>query len=503
MNSENIKNNDPIQLKQMIIFLKAELTKYEHKVKEYKDSYHYSVIENLEQENAQLTKENNDLRKQLHEMQRERYSPSVDAIWKTKTEWLPVNKQLNGVMKKLKDATDTNQTSHRKQERQITSLHKKVAAQKSSLEQFESRLVIFIQKATNQLHNQIENVSITHEERLRFEELRRRLLKKIEEKNIIIEKLQQEIVDMQEQNKISEDSIVMAVFKSESARTSKMLLHLEHQMKKVLAKSLDSEEKWEAKLNALEDVNQRFLRKIEEKDKIIEKLQHEITKAKEQKNMPEDNEIAAVLKSEFASTSKTLSQLEQQLKRMSSEYSDPEGKWEAKLNVIGDLNQRYLTEIEEKNNVIKKLQHEAKTSETLLQLECQLKDVLAKSSDFEEKWEAKSTVFEDVNQRYLKEIEEKNNKIEELQLEIKDLKKQKKIAKDNLSQVVSESVPSTSETLLLLERQMKEVLAKSLDYEVKLDAKLDIINDLELKLEQLSEEIDNIQDFDAMDENLN
>ena len=127
---------------------------------------------------------------------------------------------------------------------------------------------------------------------------------------------------------------------------------------------------------------------------------------------------------------------------------------------------------------------------------------MAKSLDAEKKWAAKLDVFGDMKQRYLKEIEEKNNKIEELQHEMIEVKKQKKIAEDNLSQAVSESDFSTSETLLLLERQMKEVLAKSLEYEVRLDAKLDVINDLELKLDQLSGEIDDIQDLGATDKNI-
>ncbi|MCG7335711.1 hypothetical protein MHZ95_10515, partial [Sporosarcina sp. ACRSM] len=143
-----------------------------------------------------------------------------------------------------------------------------------------------------------------------------------------------------------------------------------------------------------------------------------------------------------------------------------------------------------------------KTSDRLLQLEYQLKEVVAKSLDAEKKWAAKLDIFDDMKQRYLNEIEEKNSKIEGLQLEIKNLKEQKKIAEDNLSQAVSESDFSTSETLLLLERQMKEVLAKSLDYEVRLDAKLDVINDLELKLDQLSGEIDDIQDLGTTDKNI-
>ena len=62
---------------------------------------------------------------------------------------------------------------------------------------------------------------------------------------------------------------------------------------------------------------------------------------------------------------------------------------------------------------------------------------------------------------------------------------------------------STSETLLLLERQIKEVLAKSLDYEMKLDAKLDVLDTMEHILEQLTGEIDDIKDLGSADENIN
>ena len=74
-----------------------------------------------------------------------------------------------------------------------------------------------------------------------------------------------EIIDLKEQQKISEDSIVTTVLKSESAKTSELLLQLERQIKEGLAKSLDSEGKWEAKLAVFDEMKQRFLKEIDEK----------------------------------------------------------------------------------------------------------------------------------------------------------------------------------------------------------------------------------------------
>lgn len=54
---EQIKNNDPIQLKQMILFLKAELDKYEQKVQMYENSYPHSMLENLEQQMMSMQQE--------------------------------------------------------------------------------------------------------------------------------------------------------------------------------------------------------------------------------------------------------------------------------------------------------------------------------------------------------------------------------------------------------------------------------------------------------------
>lgn len=54
---EQIKNNDPIQLKQMILFLKAELDKYEQKVQMYENSFHHSILENLEQQMISMQQE--------------------------------------------------------------------------------------------------------------------------------------------------------------------------------------------------------------------------------------------------------------------------------------------------------------------------------------------------------------------------------------------------------------------------------------------------------------
>ncbi|WP_181898506.1 hypothetical protein, partial [Halobacillus trueperi] len=48
---------DPIQLQQRLIYYRAELDKYKKKVQDYQDNYHYSQLEQLKMENAELKEE--------------------------------------------------------------------------------------------------------------------------------------------------------------------------------------------------------------------------------------------------------------------------------------------------------------------------------------------------------------------------------------------------------------------------------------------------------------
>ena len=127
-------------------------------------------------------------------------------------------------------------------------------------------------------------------------------------------------------------------------------------MKEGITKSMDSEEKWEARLADFDDMKQRFLKEIEEKNNKIEELQLEIIDMKKQKELSEENNVATVLKTELAGTSKALLQLERQMEEGITKSLDSEEKWEAKLAVFKDVKQRYLQEIEEKNYKIEELQ---------------------------------------------------------------------------------------------------------------------------------------------------
>ena len=61
VDNQSVKNNDPIQLQQMIIFLRAELAKYKNEINRLRDSDYYSLVLRLERENVRLTRQNKEL----------------------------------------------------------------------------------------------------------------------------------------------------------------------------------------------------------------------------------------------------------------------------------------------------------------------------------------------------------------------------------------------------------------------------------------------------------
>ncbi|MER2090139.1 MAG: hypothetical protein ABS920_10390, partial [Sporosarcina sp.] len=283
------------------------------------------------------------------------------------------------------------------------------------------------------------------------------------------------------------------------------------------------------------------------KNNTIGKLQHEISNLKEQ-NEKQTEAIAIEEKSLNYKT--TIEQLEYKLVDLIQEENKQVHSHLEKLDIDNKERtrsekekQHLLIELEEKNNTIGKLQHEISNLKeqnkkhtnaiaieeknlnnktTIEQLEYKLVDFIQEANkqlyiqieklDSTNKERAQ---YEKMRQHSIIEIEEKNNIIGKLQRDISDLKEQNKkhsdvialVGKDLNQKSDSQSDPDTltsistpsidSEALIQLDHQIKELLAKSVDYEEKLDEKLLILNSLEQKLNQLTVEIDGINVFDT------
>jgi len=179
-----MKNNDPIQLQQMIIFLKSEVTKYKKQVDLYNNRDHYSLIDKLEQENRQLTNEVDELSKELsvlknefgkqannirdrlkqHEVDNEKKDTMVETLQMKNAELWMMNRQLVETVKKNIYGMVTNQRGQRKQDRQVSALHSKLADYQSTIEQLEKKLLDFIQVTGKDIHAKIENLERNDQE---------------------------------------------------------------------------------------------------------------------------------------------------------------------------------------------------------------------------------------------------------------------------------------------------------------------------------------------------
>ena len=252
MNSEYIKNHDPLQLQQMIIFLKAELAKYKQEAQKYKDSYHYSLVERFTEENEQLLHENKMLMEKLHkvseafdkqsikyhelEAKNKEHIATINSLQTTKIDLQTINTQLTEVIYQLKNKPTPPPSKNRKHDKQIAALHSKIGHYQTTIEKLESRLIQLLQEVHQQWLTQVE---MTSHERNQYETRQQQLVQEIEEKNTMIDNLQHELVNVKRQ----QIDITPAIDE------------LDQQIAKLLAQSIAYEQQLNAKslvLNTLE-----------------------------------------------------------------------------------------------------------------------------------------------------------------------------------------------------------------------------------------------------------
>ncbi|UUV24206.1 MULTISPECIES: hypothetical protein [Lysinibacillus] len=204
MDNDIVKNNDPIQLQQMIIFLRAELAKYKNEVKRLRDSDYYALVLRLERENVQLIRHKKDLSMELlklkrdfdkelqaydeeiqkREAQRKKQIASIEALLKELAELRVENKSLMDKIQASKEASiDPNE--------------------RSIVEGIDKKLSDYTTLASKQMENIIETLEKHHREKVESDSLHRHLLSELEMKNLDIERLSNEIVALKKQSKDS------------------------------------------------------------------------------------------------------------------------------------------------------------------------------------------------------------------------------------------------------------------------------------------------------------
>lgn len=206
MNNRNIGNGDPVQLQQMIIYLKSEVAKYKYEADLYKERIHYTFIENLEYENAQLEDENKALIEKLQTMEED---------------LLKVRQQIN---------------NGKVDEQQV-------------VERFERLFAEGIEGAVETLKRQIEK--LTDYERAESDEIITHLLTKI---TILEQYLRKE---KSISNNISTSSAM-----GKGTIHAETLAKLDEQMNKILVQSIEYEKNLDSKLKMLNRMDEK-LEKLE------------------------------------------------------------------------------------------------------------------------------------------------------------------------------------------------------------------------------------------------
>ncbi|WP_155593312.1 hypothetical protein [Lysinibacillus cavernae] len=201
MENDIVKNNDPIQLQQMIIFLRAELAKYKNEVKRLRDSDYYALVLRLERENVQLTRLRKDLSMELlklkrdfdkelqaydeeiqkREGQRKKQIASIAVLLKELTELRVENKSLKESIQFLNEASiETND--------------------KAILEGLDKKISAYTTVTAKQMESIIEALEKYHRDKVETNSLRQQLLKELETKNMEIERLTHELVEFKNQS---------------------------------------------------------------------------------------------------------------------------------------------------------------------------------------------------------------------------------------------------------------------------------------------------------------
>jgi chromosome segregation ATPase len=255
VDNQSVKNNDPIQLQQMIIFLRAELAKYKNEINRLRDSDYYSLVLRLERENVQLTKRNKELAMdrmklkrtnerelkaynediQRREIQRKKHISSIDTL-------LREIEHLRSENKELRQTTKANNNEL------LTIKRDYVAEEKQAIESLEIQLSTFTKAANEKMNAIIEAIQRNDENNVHDY-----LVKELAERDNEINRLSFELMDIK-----NKSTSAVALNGENTSVNSKVLLNLDAKIQKIIAQSNDFEEQLEKKVRILDDLEHQL-----------------------------------------------------------------------------------------------------------------------------------------------------------------------------------------------------------------------------------------------------
>lgn len=251
VDNDIVKNNDPIQLQQMIIFLRAELAKYKNEVKRLRDGDYYSLILRLERENVELTKQKKELSMELLKLKRDHDRTIKTYYDDIQAREIQKKKQLSsieGLLKELEELRAENKLI--KESLKFTKDELiSVSSDKITVDGLENKLNVFTRDIGQQMKSIIEAIERSHLEQADSDNLNKHLAKEVEEKSSEIAKLSEELADVKKQN---------SSLSGKTKMDPEFLARVDAQVNKVLAQSMDFEKQLNHKLRLLEDLDHKL-----------------------------------------------------------------------------------------------------------------------------------------------------------------------------------------------------------------------------------------------------
>lgn len=254
VDNDIVKNNDPIQLQQMIIFLRAELAKYKNEVKRLRDSDYYSLVLRLERENVQLTKQKKELSMELLKQKRDYEKKTKTYFDDIQAREIQKKKQLSsieGLLKELEELRAENKLikeSLKFTKEELLSMNSD-ANFRSLFDGLENKLNVFTKDISQQMKTMIEAVEKSQLEQADLDILNKHLVLEIEGKSTEIEKLSEELADLKKHSFFWGPKTMM---------NPEFLAHLDARLNKVLAQSIDFEKQLNHKLRLLDDLDHKL-----------------------------------------------------------------------------------------------------------------------------------------------------------------------------------------------------------------------------------------------------
>lgn len=250
MDNDIVKNNDPVQLQQMIIFLRAELAKYKNEVKRLRDSDYYSFVLRLERENVQLTNQKKELSMELLKLKRDYEKETQAYNDDIQTREIHKKKQISSIETLLKEIEELRAENKLLKDTKVELLSVNTDVNyKADIAGLENKVSDFTKEISEQMEAIVEAMERSRLEQANSDNLNKYLTKEIEEKSSEIKKLSQQLADEKKQ---------ISSLNGKTMIHPEALTQLDAQVNKVLAQSVDFEGQLDHKLRILDEMEQKL-----------------------------------------------------------------------------------------------------------------------------------------------------------------------------------------------------------------------------------------------------